>query len=265
MVEQSGYVSGEPCWAEVTAPDIDASKRFYTALLGWTYVETGPDFGNYVMATKNDNLVAGMSPPLPGTEAVPPVWSVYLWTTDADAAAGRIQQLGGKVLLGPMAVGTNGRMVFASDPGEAAFGLWEPGQHRGSQLLGEPGALNWAEVNTRDAAATDAFYQGLFGYDAEQIGDGAGLDYVVYKLGGNMVAGRLKMTEQWEGIPPHWMTYFGSDDVDTAAQTAAATGGRVRVEPFDSSYGRIVVLADPGGAVFSLVDPSEATDPPLAS
>jgi predicted enzyme related to lactoylglutathione lyase len=264
MVERSGYTDGEPCWADVTAPDIEASKRFYTALLGWEYTETGPDFGDYVMAMKNGKLVAGMSPPQPGSEGMPPVWSLYLRTGDADVVAKRIEQLGGKLLVPPMAVGDTGRMVFALDPSEAAFGLWEAGQHRGAELFGEPGALTWSEVITRDSAAADAFYAGLFGYRAVQVGDGTEFDYVVYYLGDGMAAGRLKMTEQFEGIPPHWMIYFGTDDCDAAAQIAVANGGRVSVEPFDSSSGRIVVLSDPGGAAFSLIDPSKATAPPAS-
>jgi uncharacterized protein len=259
MVERSGYSDGEPCWADVTAPDIEAAKRFYGDVLGWTFVETGPEFGGYVMCTSNGKNVAGMSPPQPGNEA-PPAWNLYLWSNDVAATAKSITQGGGQVLMEPMEIPDNGRMTFALDPGGAAFGVWEPLGHRGSQLYGEPGAIGWAEVATRDAAAVDTFYQTLFGYEAEQMGDGETFDYVVWKIDGNPVAGRQKMTgEQWGEIPPHWMVYFCTDDTDAAARRATAAGGQIRVEPFDSPYGRITVVADPNNAVLSLIDTSKAT------
>jgi predicted enzyme related to lactoylglutathione lyase len=258
--ERNAYPDGAPCWADVTTPDIEAAKRFYGELLGWTFVDSGPEFGGYVNCLKDGKAVAGMSPPQPGSD-LPPAWSLYLWANDADAAAKRVEQGGGTVLMGPMEVGPMGRMLFATDPTGAAFGLWEPGEHRGAQLHGEPGALSWAEVNTRDAAGADAFYQHLFGYEQEQIGDGEGFDYTVWRLEGEPVCGRLKMTEQWGDIPPHWMVYFGVEDVDAAIGRVRGAGGNVNVEPFDTTSGRIAVVSDPSGIHFSIVKPV----PPAAS
>ena len=63
------------------------------------------------------------------------------------------------------------------------------------------------------------------------------------------------MTDSWTGIAPHWLVYFAVDDADVAADRARRSGGQVQQAPFDSSYGRIAVLADPGGAVFSVLAP----------
>jgi predicted enzyme related to lactoylglutathione lyase len=256
VVERSGYTDGEPCWADVVAPDVEAGKRFYEAVLDWTFVESAPEFGGYVLCFKDGKMVAGMSPPQPGSEGVPPAWSLYLWASDADTAAKRIQQAGGTVVTGPMEIPDNGRMVFAFDPAGAAFGLWEPGRHRGSQLFGDPGALSWAELNTREPVRADAFYQSLFGYRQEQIGDGEKFDYTVWKVDDREVCGRLKMTEEWGDMPAHWNVYFGVDDCDAAAARVTANGGVVREQPFDSPYGRIAVVSDVGGATFSLIDMS---------
>lgn len=259
MVERNGdYRDGEPCWADVTAPDVEAAKRFYASVLGWEYSESGETYGNYVNCAKNGKGVAGISPPQPGSDA-PPAWNLYLWSNDVAATAKSIEQGGGQVLMEPFEVPEMGRMTFAFDPGGAAFGVWEPIGHRGSALFGEPGALAWAELNARDTAAVDSFYPNLFGYEAEQVGDGT-FDYVVWKLDGQPAAGRQKMEgEQWAGLPPHWMVYFGTDDADAAAQRVTESGGQVRVPPFDSAYGRITVVSDPNGATFSLIDVSKAT------
>src|SRR5207248_852101 len=103
--------------------------------------------------------VAALTPPM-SEDSGPPAWNTYLKAADADAVAQRIEQGGGKLLMGPMEIPDNGRMIFAFDPGGAAIGVWEPGKMTGSQLYSEPGAITWAEVNTRDPGAVDAFYRG---------------------------------------------------------------------------------------------------------
>ena len=126
MVERSGYVDGEPCWADLVAPDLAAAQRFYSTLFGWTFLDTGPDFGHYVMCLKDGKAVAGMSPPMPGAEQTPAAWSLYLMSHDLEDTARRVDTGGGKVIVAPMDIPSNGRMLFALDPSGAAFGAWEP-------------------------------------------------------------------------------------------------------------------------------------------
>ena len=73
-----------------------------------------------------------------------------------------------------------------------------------------------------------------------------------------MCAGILQMDTNWEGIPPHWMGYFQVDNTDTAIERAVAAGGKVHVPAFDMEYGRMAVIGDPAGAVFSIIQPPTA-------
>ncbi|MEV8515973.1 VOC family protein [Dactylosporangium sp. NPDC051484] len=259
MVERTGYVDGEPCWADVVAADLPAAQHFYAAVFGWTYTDTGANFGHYVMCMKNDRIVAGMSPPMPGSEQLPAAWSLYLMSHDLADTAHRIDEHGGKLLIPPMEVPDSGRMLFATDPSGAAFGAWEPGRHTGSQLYDENGALCWAEVMTREPTVTDFFYHGVFGYLQTRIPTPVrpGLepfDYSAWTVGdAEPVAGRLKMTAEWDGVPAHWTVYFATDDTDTAAARVLAAGGRVQRGPFDSPHGRLAVIEDPNGAVFTII------------
>jgi predicted enzyme related to lactoylglutathione lyase len=262
VVERSGYRDGEPCWADVTVPDVETGKRFYGDVLGWTFSDSAAEFGGYVNCFKDGRTVAGMSPPQPGNEGMPPVWSVYLWSDDADATARRIEQHGGKLLAGPVDIPGQGRMVFAFDPGGAAFGVWQPQSHHGAQLYAEPGALSWAEIHTHEPAQVDTFYLGLFGYRQEQIGQPPAFDYATYRVGGETVCGRLKMGPEFGAAPSYWVAYFGVDDCDSAVGRVTAAGGRVDVPPFDSPYGRIAIIADPGGAKFCLVHMTTTSAPP---
>jgi predicted enzyme related to lactoylglutathione lyase len=265
MVVRSRYVEGEPCWADAATPDMDTARRFYGAVLGWTFRATRPESGDHVLCLKDDQPVAALTRPLPGTGG-PPAWTTYLKTSDAGAAAERVGPAGGELVTAPTDTANGGRTLLAKDPGGAVFGLWEARGAIGARLYGEPGAITWAEVSTRDPAAVDAFYRGLFGIDPvgwhdipEQFpGDAppeqTGMDYVVYNGadGEPMLSGRLALPANFGDVPPQWTLYVNVEDADVAADRVTAAGGSVVVPPFDTPFGRITLVADPHGAVLGL-------------
>ncbi len=205
MTQRTSYPEGAPCWADLSTPDLQGALRFYGPLLGWTFDEPVAEMGYYTMARKHGKQVAGLAPQQPDVP-MPPMWSVYMWSNNVDDTAARLADAGGKLLMPVMEIPGAGRMMFAFDNQGAPFGAWEPGNHRGSELHAEPGAICWAEINTRDGAGTDMFYKRVFGYPEQtQIGEvGGNFDYTVWKVAGEDVAGRLLMTSpEWpENIPP---------------------------------------------------------------
>jgi predicted enzyme related to lactoylglutathione lyase len=54
---------------------------------------------------------------------VPPNWNIYFRIPDANAGAERVKANGGKILNGPMDVPDGDRVLNATDPQGAAFGL----------------------------------------------------------------------------------------------------------------------------------------------
>ncbi|GAB2577061.1 VOC family protein [Streptomyces capparidis] len=257
---------GTPCWADAMFPDLPAAKAFYGEVLGWEYTDTGPDYGHYTQATVGGRNVAGLSPVMEGAPEAPAAWTLYFASADADATAAGIRENGGELLMEPMDVGEFGRMVIARDPAGVVFGVWQGRAHEGFQRVGDPGSYNWAELWVRDAEAADAFYQAVFSFRGEQIGDGEEFDYRVWHLGERMVgAARGRMGPAFpDDAPPHTRLYFGVPDCDDAAATAAKLGAEVLWEPHDSPYGRLSVLRDPQGAVFAVIDPSRSVSEPTA-
>ena len=73
----------------------------------------------------------------------------------------------------------------------------------------------------------------------------------MFEADGQMVGGTT--APQMPGVPNHWHVYFDVADADAAAAKAAELGGAVMVEPFDMPVGRIAVISDPQGAVFSII------------
>lgn len=251
------FIPGEPCWVDVSVSDPEASREFYTGLFGWTY-QVSPDPGShqYTHALLDGEPVAGLGG-VPVEPGQPVAWTLYLSSDNVADTADAVGGHGGRVLFGPADFPGQGTMVVATDPTGAQIGFWEPAEQWRFRA-GVPGSLCWAELHTRDGDAADEFFAGLFGYRQEQVGDGAGFDYTTWSLGTNALLGRLRMGD---GFPPdaspHWMVYFSVEPetgTDAVVARVAELGGWVSVHPFTSPSGRIAVVQDPGGAVFSLID-----------
>jgi len=248
--------SGTPCWFDLTTAKPQETQPFYRRLLGWTFEDQGPEYGHYHWVRREGQVVAGFMPQTPGMIDTPGGWTVYYASDDAQADAGRIRELGGQIMVDPMPVHGLGHMLVASDPTGAVFGLWQPLEFGGSALGNEHGSATWLEVNTRDAERARDFYTRLFGATSEAMPGMEGPTYHTLKKGGQEVGGIMQMDEDhWPAsIPSHWMPYFAVGDVGEAVQIAAEEGGAVQVPPFYSPYGTIAVLADPDGAVFSVIE-----------
>jgi predicted enzyme related to lactoylglutathione lyase len=240
---------GQPIWFDLMTSDLADAQRFYAGVLGWTYDHPG-EFA-HVTARRDGAAAAGLGSTPPGAD-LPPSWSVYFGVTDADAALAGIVAGGGSVIAPVMAIGDTGRMAMASDPTGAVFGVWEPGTHRGAELVGEPGAMAWCEVNTRDAAGAAAFYTTQFGLRNE-ASEVQGTAYHLLWHGERRTCGVLQMNADWGDMPPHWMAYFAVADADKAKLAVEAFGGTVPYGPFDTPRGRMIVAMDPQGAPVSFI------------
>jgi predicted enzyme related to lactoylglutathione lyase len=251
----SPWTPGVPCWADLSAPDMSAARSFYGAVLGWSFRDTGEEYGGYVIAEVDGKPVAGIGPAQ--DEQQPPAWTLYLASDDADATAARVSEHGGSVVMAPMDVGSLGRMLIASDPAGGVFGVWSAGEHIGASLVNEPGGITWEDLRSTDPDAARAFYGGVFGYDFQGL-EAAGPEYTTFHLPGDPapLGGMGGMFGAPEGTPSHWLVYFNVPDADTAAEAAGGGGGQVLAPPFDTPFGRMGALVDPAGAVFWLAQPN---------
>ncbi|WP_093800380.1 VOC family protein [Streptomyces sp. Wb2n-11] len=257
------YAEGMPCWVDVTLADVEAGKRFYGALFGWTFEDPGADdrgravWAGFVNALSEGRKVAALAPKRDGR--MPTAWGVYFATDDAVALARKIRDAGGQMVTDPLPVPPLGTMAVAADPGGAVFGLWQAGSHTGFEKRDLPGSFCWAEVYTRDKERADPFYETVFGfqgYDLEEAGEDfrtwspAGADPGPdTAIGGRSVIGDAFPAE----MPDHFMIYFVVDDCDEAASRTVGLGGRIQAPPFDTPHGRIAVLTDDQGAVFAVL------------
>lgn len=250
------HIPGSVSWVDLMTPDLDGAQKFYGSLFGWTF-EVGPaDMGYYTTCRLGGRRAAGIGK-RPEDAAFPSVWSTYFDGGDADKLAASIRENGGNIMMGPMDISEHGRMLVAVDPTGAVFGVWQPKQHTGVEVVDEPGATAWHEISTRDHKKAAAFYSRVFGLEAKKL-DAPGIDYMTLHKGEKTVGGVLQMNEQWPAsLPPHWMVYFAIEDVDAALEKVKELGGMMLVPPFDTPYGRQSVVSDPYGAAFTLITLSD--------
>jgi predicted enzyme related to lactoylglutathione lyase len=255
-MEFSAHAPGVFCWPELGTTDQKAGAAFYQGLFGWDVNEQpiGPTETYTMFMLRGLEVAAAYTlRPEERQEGAPPHWNAYVSVKSADDTAKRAQELGGKVLAPPFDVMDAGRMAVLQDPTGAVFSVWQAGRHIGAKILREPGALGWTELTTRDTAAAGKFYTQLIGWEATK-GNAGGQEYTEFKAGAQPDAGMIAMDPAWGNVPPHWMPYFQVADCDATAAKAQELGGRVFVPPTDiPNVGRFAMLADPQGAMFSII------------
>jgi predicted enzyme related to lactoylglutathione lyase len=248
MTVKTSYAPGEPIWVDLATPDVDKTIAFYGSLFGWTCDRSrSEEFGGYANFSLNGKVVAGVMPLM--QEGMPPVWSCYVCTDDADKTTALVTEAGGTVVAPPMAVAELGVMAVYTGTDGSFFGVWQPKEHLGSELVHEPGAFAWAELSTRDQEAAIPFYESVFGWRAHRQ-EG----YTEYQLGGTSVAGCMDMNPMVPAeVPSYWMPYFGADDPAAKAEEVASLGGTVLVPLIEMEQLSFSVVQDLHGSTFGLL------------
>jgi uncharacterized protein len=250
--ERTQYTPGTFCWSELMTPDQTAAKEFYGGLFGWEAQDMPVGEGAvYSMMQLDGKNVAAIAPqPQQQRDAgAPPVWGSYISVESADAAVERTKELGGSAHAPAFDVMEAGRMAVMQDPQGAYFMVWQPGAHFGAALVNAPGALVWNELSSPDLDASSAFYSGLFGWEIAPF-EGSPTLYLSIKNGGASNGGMRELSPP--GVPPHWLVYFGVQDIDAGLAKAQELGGTKLAGPIDIQMAKIAVVKDPQGALFAL-------------
>lgn len=252
-------VAGMPCWIELATTEPDKACDFYAGLFGWYYESYGDSAsGAHLIAYRDGFPVASIR----SSSRNKSVWRLYLAAGDRRATVERAGELGAAPVGTPKRIPGLGTKNVLMSPADVEFGLLEPADDWQFDV-GLPGTLMWAELVAIKAQSADSFFGELFGYTSEQFGTENRSDYSVWYLGDDSVLARVSMIRELttSSTVPHWLLYLGTDaaiGTDELVRRAIGLGGRVRVDPYDSSLGRVAVLRDPTGARFAVVDSTEA-------
>ncbi|WP_228003064.1 VOC family protein [Nocardia australiensis] len=263
MTDNTTIKPGDPRWVDLYTADPDRAIAFYGELFGWTAERAGEEFGGYIIFRKDGKPVAGGMGKAGGGVDGPDQWTVYLASDDAKATADAAVPHGGAVVVAPMDVGDLGTMAVLADVGGAGVGIWQSGTFGGCETLGiveggkwsdHAGIPSWFELHTREYDESLAFYRDVFGWqDPFTISDTPEFRYTTIHSTSPMLGGVMDASAHLpEDAPAGWTVYFGADDVDAAAAKVTELGGTILVPAMNSPYGRMVSVADPMGARFSI-------------
>ncbi len=246
---------GKVVWHDLMTEDLDAARRFYGGVFGWTFdnFSARPGRGRYAIARLGNVYVAGLVPVTSRADGKKiSRWLPYVSVDNVDRAVARATEAGAQVAADAQEVGF-GRVAAIIDPEGAVIGL-------ARSKVGDPddettrprvGRIVWTELLTnRTPEETAKFYRALAQFDVETI-ERRGGQYTLLTMQGEKRAGILKNpSSEWQ---PAWLTYFGVDDPVAASARVETYGGKVLLPASaDIREGSMAVVADPTGAILVL-------------
>jgi predicted enzyme related to lactoylglutathione lyase len=124
------------------------------------------------------------------------------------------------------------------------------------------GRFVWHELMTLDVPAGISFYSKVVGWKSENWD--VDPSYRLLVAGSGPSAGIMVIPADAKamGVPPNWLTYIGTADVDASALEAEDLGATILKPPADiPNGGRFAIAQDPQGAVFALYRPAPGSPP----
>jgi len=103
-------------WNELMSTDVEASRKFYSELLGWTAKEMPMPTGTYYVFHAGEQQAAGLMAMPPQAKGIPTYWGSYVTVADVDALTAQAARMGARILVPPMDVPGVGRFSTFQDP-----------------------------------------------------------------------------------------------------------------------------------------------------
>jgi uncharacterized protein len=238
---------GRVVWHDLVTRDLDASKRFYSGLFGWTWRAPTSGHGiHYIVGEMAGVAVAGLaeshSEKVGGGQ-----WLAYFEVDNVKNTVRDAVKAGGRVVIEPTHTAYQGESAVLLDPEGAPFAV----MRAHGDTASVPVALNswlWNELWTRNKEAASDFYGGLIGYQQREV-KVAGASYSLLELDSVPRAGLI--TIPVPDIHPNWLPTIRVADVKATVSRAVSLGGRVIMAPRDDvRHGTVAIIADPQGAAF---------------
>jgi hypothetical protein len=110
-------------WCELLTTDVDAAKRFYGTLFGWTLEDVNMTGMTYTVVKTGEQGIGGIMQTPPQAAGAPPHWGAYVTVDDVDATAGKAVELGAKICVPPTDIPNVGRFCVLQDPQGAAISV----------------------------------------------------------------------------------------------------------------------------------------------
>ena len=128
MADEDVLETGAIIWTDLTVPNADEVKDFYSAVIGWKSepVKMG-DYNDYSMnSPETGRTIAGVCHSKGINADLPNQWLIYFSVKDVDKSAETCIRNGGEIIAGPRNMGRYGKYCVIKDPAGAVAALFSP-------------------------------------------------------------------------------------------------------------------------------------------
>lgn len=258
---------GKIVFSMLVTPDLPRAETFYSQLFGWGFRPVGNG------KTQRVEIMLGSQPigtvvahRLDDPRHDVPFWTPFLSTSDTATVARVTRKQGGKVLFGPKQMEGLGEALIVADPQHGVYGALsaqagDPVDPQSSEVAAIPALNNWAWATllSPEPKAAAGFYQLLLNYkivaspEEERTGH-----YMLMSQDRE----RASVNKLPDGIDQkdtaRWIQFIQVQSSADTARKAETLGGKIIVPVhLDRDGAKIAILADPGGAVFGLIEPQK--------
>jgi uncharacterized protein len=130
MSEQQKPEVGSLSWFDLTIPNADDVKDFYSKVIGWKSEPVPMEKGNYndynMKAPESDLTVTGVCNTRGVNQNLPSQWLLYFTVENLDKSVEECKTNRGKVIVESKDMGNFGRYCVIEDPAGAVCALFEP-------------------------------------------------------------------------------------------------------------------------------------------
>ena len=128
-----------------------------------------------------------------------------------------------------------------------------------STLLGRP---VWYELMTTDTGAAETFYKKVIGWTSAPF-HGAPTPYTQFKRSGDVQVAGLMKTPDGMKMPPFWAMYLAVPKLEDAVAHIKRLKGSELSPVIDiPKVGRMLMVKDPQGAAFYIIQPASTEERP---
>lgn len=130
MSEQQKPEVGTLSWFDLTIPNAEEVRDFYSKVIGWKYQPVPMENGKYndfnMIAPESDLIVTGVCHARGVNKNLPAQWMLYFTVKDLDKCIKECNASGGTVIVESKDMGNYGRYCVIEDPAGAVCALFEP-------------------------------------------------------------------------------------------------------------------------------------------
>lgn len=118
---------GSVGWIDLTVPEAEGLRDFYSAVVGWK--SESVDMGGYsdftMVAPESGEAKTGICHARGNNADLPAVWTIYIVVADLDASLDACRRAGGEVVKETREMPGTGRYALIRDPAGAMCALFE--------------------------------------------------------------------------------------------------------------------------------------------